>query len=130
MRDFLLILMAFFSISTLAQKGKSPALPVPPAKLPGPQASIGSLEKRISELESSVMQLQRRVYELESGQKAAQPAPDSGWTTCTIETPFDGNFTATEPTRTAAIANSLKACKEKTSNNSVFCDKDKVVCGK
>ncbi|MCO5143492.1 MAG: hypothetical protein M9962_10425 [Oligoflexia bacterium] len=81
--------------------------------------------ERIYRLELAVEQLQRKVFDLESRQH--QPLPEKKWTTCYINTPFDGTFTATEPTETAAKALALSKCNEKSS--STFCKERDIKCG-
>lgn len=86
------------------------------------------LQWRVNQLERAVDQLQRKVFDLQFN---APSRPNSTWTTCFIKTPFDGTFSATEPTETAARAGAIQKCNNKNSGSkSIFCDESKLQCGK
>ena len=84
--------------------------------------SESELRYRVLQLERAVDQLQRKVFQLESG-----GGNRANWTTCYIKTPFDGTFSATEPTETAARAKALEKCSNKAS--STFCQERELKCG-
>jgi hypothetical protein len=81
------------------------------------------LWRRIGRLEQAVSQLQQQVFQLSTA-----PVVASGYTTCYIETPFDGTFSETSPTMTAAKAGAITKCTDKT-KGSIYCSSDKVKCG-
>lgn len=83
------------------------------------------LYRRIYLLELAVDQLQRKVFELERG----GGNNSSSWTTCYIKTAFDGTFSSTNPTETAARAGALEKCSN-AGVSSVFCNEKDVKCGK
>ncbi|MGZ3651028.1 MAG: bZIP transcription factor [Bdellovibrionota bacterium] len=102
------------------------------------------LQRRVQRLEQAVDQLQRKVFDLEtrpsgtppgagspSGGFAGPPAGTSAstFTTCYIKTPFDGTFSATEPTETAARAGALEKCNAKA-KSSIYCEEKDLKCGK
>lgn len=102
-----------------------------------PESSKGELYSRIYALELAVNQLQRKVFELEYRTggtvivplPGTTPSPDkSAWITCYIRTPFDGTYSATEPTETAARAGALEKCAGKA--NQMYCHESSVKCGK
>jgi len=86
------------------------------------------LQWRVQRLEQAVDQLQRKVFDLESRPVATPPAA-SAFTTCYIKTPFDGTFSATEPTETAARAGALEKCNAKA-KSSIYCEEKDLKCGK
>ena len=88
--------------------------------------SSDELRQRVWELERAVQQLQMRVFSLEM--TGGQKPPISTFTTCYIKTPFDGTFSATEPTETAARAAALEKCGAKA--NGIHCNERNVKCGK
>lgn len=124
---FLLILSALLLIQAEAKPKAKPAAPVAEAITPDYQVQIKDLMKRMTELESTVSALQRKIVEMEGNTKQAS---ETGWTTCTIHTTFDGEFSATEPTRTSAMNKVVENCKAKAGGASIYCDKEKAVCGK
>lgn len=81
------------------------------------------LAKRVRLLEGAVLHLQDRLYRLETASTSATPM-----TTCYIQTPFDGTFTATRPTRTAAKGDVMRQCTKKA--DETWCREKKVKCGK
>jgi hypothetical protein len=84
------------------------------------------LLRRIHQLELAVDQLQRKVFDMEND-RSYRPI----WTTCYIQTPFDGTFRATEPTQTAARAKVLDRCAKTVGHSSAtFCQEREVKCGK
>lgn len=83
------------------------------------------LYRRIYDLERAVEQLQRKVFKLELGN--ANP-PAASMTTCYLKTPFDGTFSATEATETAARAKVLEKCTKASSET--FCQERNLKCGK
>lgn len=85
------------------------------------------LQWRVSQLERAVDQLQRKVFELQFNNPPSRPG--SNWTTCFIKTPFDGTFSATEPTETAARARAVERC-EQNKKGSIFCEARHLTCGK
>lgn len=91
----------------------------------GRSSSDRELKFRVAQLELAVDQLQRKVFSLENDRSQAKPSPT--WTTCYIKTPFDGTFSATEPTETAAKARALEKCSAKAS--STFCAERELKCG-
>jgi hypothetical protein len=86
--------------------------------------SDSDLRLRVVQLERAVDQLQRKVFDLESG-----GGSKSSWTTCFIKTPFNGTFSATSPTETAAKAEALEKCSAKT-DSSMYCSESYLKCGK
>jgi hypothetical protein len=84
----------------------------------------GADADRIYRLEQAVEQLQKKVFDLEKG----SVTNEKDKTTCYIKTAFDGTFTATEATETAARANVMKQCDAKSKGLS--CDDSDVKCGK
>jgi hypothetical protein len=120
---FLLIVSALYLITTPPSEAAPKAKEVAPAY----QVQIADLMKRMTELESTVSDLQRKVVDLEGH---ARTAAEVGWTTCTIETTFNGKFIATEPTKTAAIEKVVDNCKAGAGGNSIYCDKERANCGK
>lgn len=82
------------------------------------------LRERVWMLERAVDQLQRKVFQLEN-----EGGGRGGYTTCYIKTTFDGTFSATEPTETAAKAKAMERCSDKIKHG-FACDDDKVKCGK
>lgn len=91
-------------------------------------SSQSELWTRVWMLERAVAQLQARVFELEGKPGAVVPIQHpKDMTTCYIKTPFNGTFTATEATKTAAQAKVMEACSAKAS--SIHCDEDDVKCG-
>lgn len=87
------------------------------------------LKQRVLRLERAVAQLQRRVFELEysdmNKDSSSQKAPTY---TCYIETPFEGLFTVTRPSKTEAKAAVAAECSQKT-KNSLYCKIENAVCG-
>ena len=92
----------------------------------GKGSSSRDLQWRVQRLEQAVDQLQRKVYDLESHPSAP---PASSLTTCYIKTPFDGTFSATEATETAARAGALEKCNAKA-KSSIYCGENDLKCGK
>lgn len=88
--------------------------------------SNSEMQYRVWMLERAVAQLQARVFELELGKSSN--TPESQMTTCYIRTPFDGTFTATEATETAAKAKAMEKCAAKA--NSIHCSERDAKCGK
>lgn len=64
--------------------------------------------QRLLHLEKKVDRLQKRIRELETQDVYVEP-----WT-CYIETPFDGLFTVTRPTRTEAKAMTIAKCMKRS----------------
>lgn len=92
-----------------------------------PSYSDRDLKFRLAQLELAVDQLQRKVFDLETIRREPKtPAPS--WTTCMIKTPFDGVFSATEPTEMAAKAKAMEKCAKK-SGNSISCNERELKCG-
>lgn len=84
------------------------------------------LMRRIYQLELAVDQLQRKVFDMES-ERSFRPV----WTTCYIQTPFDGTFRSTEPTETAARAKVLDRCSKTVGHSAnTFCQEREIKCGK
>lgn len=86
--------------------------------------------RRVWMLERAVAQLQERVFQLE-GRPPTSTTPGvnpKDMTTCYIRTPFNGTYTATEATETAARAKAIEACSAKAS--SIHCGESDVKCGK
>lgn len=81
------------------------------------------LWRKVNRLELAVSQLQQQVFQL-----ASAPVVANNFTTCYIETPFDGTFSETSPTMTAAKAGAITKCNDKT-KSSIYCSSDKVKCG-
>lgn len=93
----------------------------------GKSSGDRDLKWRVQRLEMAVEQLQRKVFDLENSKSSALPS--SSFTTCYIKTPFDGTFTATEATETAARAGALEKCNNK-SKSSIYCEEKDMKCGK
>lgn len=95
--------------------------------------SNDELRRRVWELERAVQQLQMRVFSLEvtgAQRPASVPAePAQPKVTCFIKTPFDGTFSATESTETAAKAAAMEKCSTKVKVG-FHCEEDRVKCGK
>lgn len=81
------------------------------------------LAQRVLNLESQMERLRLRVQELEN-QEEVYVEP---WT-CYVETPFDGTFLATRPTKTEAKAMTIAKCMKKT-GKSFSCSERKIKCG-
>jgi hypothetical protein len=100
-------------------------------------SSQTELWNRVWMLERAVAQLQEKVFELQmrrghgGGGVIIVPNPGTNpkeMTTCYIKTPFNGTFTATEATETAAKAKVMQDCANKAS--SIHCGEDDVKCGR
>ena len=87
--------------------------------------SSADLARRVTFLERAVYQMQERVFNLEA--KPVSVVAPSTFTTCYIKTPFNGTFTATEPTEMAARANTMKKCSD--GGGDIHCRESDLKCG-
>lgn len=88
--------------------------------------SNDELRERVWNLERAVQQLQDKVFELSKNQTKA-----ADMVSCYINTPFDGTFTATAATETAAKGEVMAKCgKGVDAGGSIHCSENKVKCGK
>lgn len=86
------------------------------------------MSRRVYELERAVQQLQRRVFELELKKTEDKSSVTTSMTTCYITTAFNGTFSATEMTETAARAKALEKCSAVVQG--IGCEEHRLKCGK
>ena len=92
------------------------------------RGSERELFRRIYQLELAVDQLQRKVFDLERKNSESNNGA-STWSTCYIKTTFNGTFSSTKPTETAARAETMEKCSKGT-DNSIWCKESDIKCGK
>lgn len=84
--------------------------------------SIGAFaedsQKRIEDLEKQLKNLQQKVEKMENTLTRSNGFMIVANVTCDIHTPFDGDFTATELSETAARQSVMKQCTDKLSDKS------------
>ena len=86
-------------------------------------------DARLNDLEKTVKSLEDKVRRLES--MATQTKPGSStltYSTCYIETPFNGTFSATEVTEDGARFGAMEKCSKTLNDVNFACDKRKVKC--
>ncbi len=75
-------------------------------------------QKRIEELEKQIKELKQKVEKMENTLTRSNGFMIVANVTCDIHTPFDGDFTATELSETAARQSVTKQCTDKLSDKS------------
>ena len=86
-------------------------------------------QKRIEELEKQLKELKQKVEKMENTLTKSNGFMIVANVTCDIHTPFDGDFTATELSETAARQSVIKQCTDKLSDKS-RCLPQFVICKK
>lgn len=92
-------------------------------------SAFANNQERITELEAQVKDLSQRLTQLEGQLKSVKTG---GFTitpvvNCELTTPFDGQYTASELSKSAATNAVIEKCKEKA-NNKAECFSSRVVC--
>jgi uncharacterized protein (DUF342 family) len=86
-------------------------------------------QKRIEDLEKQIKELKQKVEKMENTLTRSNGFMIVANVTCDINTPFDGSFTATELSETAARQSVTDKCLQKLSDKS-RCLPQFVVCKK
>lgn len=89
------------------------------------QESNEDLAARVLRLEKAVEQLQKKVFPAESVRTTSAPAAVG--VTCSLKTPFDGIFSATDAKEDSARATALEKCNQKT-KRSIYCVEKDLQC--